>query len=426
VRPFPNAAGRHDDRAALPARMPRFGMADKWNLLARRRLRGSLRASTMIGRSPCRSSDRPLHSARGEHAAGIPPTGAQEVRRTMSIWRQSLMDLPTGASGGRVLWADIAKAFSMILLVAWTLIGDKFFVNEMLIFLRMPLFFFVSGLFAWRMITRTSFSDLMRDKVLNFLYLYVLWETLLFLLRNVPQHFLHGRSLSFAHQLSLLWEPIFNIWFLYALALAFLVAWLLRRVPAWIVLVAAVALYLASVASGEWRFLGFVERLVRLFPFFWLGLMVRPMAGRFVDANYRFWPLPAAVFLVAAYFVYDPRWLGIGVLTFSVSLVGIVALLLFARQLAELSPVARVLAIVGGSTLYIYVMHKIVIFYLEVAMNNAGLVFPARDFVLLPVVVAVCTIAGRWMAREPAFAWLLGAPWLRARPRNPVGVVPAE
>jgi uncharacterized membrane protein YcfT len=336
------------------------------------------------------------------------------------------MDLPAGASGGRVLWADIAKALSMILLVAWTLIGDRIFVNEMLIFVRMPLFFFVSGLFAWRMITRTSFGELMRDKVLNFLYLYALWETLLFLLRNVPQHFLHGRSLSFTHQLSLFWQPIFNIWFLYALALAFLAAWLLRRVPAWIVLVAAVALYLASVASGEWRYLGFVERVVRLFPFFWLGLMVRPVAGRFVDANYRLWPLATAVFLVAAYFAYDPRWLAMGALTFSVSLTGIVALLLFARQLAELSPVARVLAIVGGSTLYIYVMHKIVIFYIEVAMNNLGLVFPARDFVLLPVVVAICTIGGRWIAREPALAWLFAAPWLRSRPSKPAHVVPAE
>ena len=36
--------------------------------------------------------------------------------------------------------------------------------------------------------------------------------------------------------LSLLWNPLFNTWFLYALALAFLVAWCLRRAPAWAVL----------------------------------------------------------------------------------------------------------------------------------------------------------------------------------------------
>ena len=49
------------------------------------------------------------------------------------------------------------------------------------------------------------------------------------------------------------WDPIFNIWFLYALAFAFLAAWLLRRVPTWIVLLASVALYVASVSDGNWR-----------------------------------------------------------------------------------------------------------------------------------------------------------------------------
>jgi uncharacterized membrane protein YcfT len=336
------------------------------------------------------------------------------------------MDLPAG-SGERVLWADIAKAMSMILLVAWTLIGDQVFLNEMLIFVRMPLFFFVSGLFAWRVVTRTTLREMLTDKVANFLYLYALWETLLFLFRNVPQHFLNGRPLSLAHQLSLFWEPIFNIWFLYALALAFLAAWLLRRVPTWIVLVVAVGLYLASVASGDWRDLGFVERLVRLFPFFWLGMMVRPGAGRLVEAHYRLWPLALGLFLAAAYVAYDPRWLAIGPVTFTVSLVGIGALLLLARQLADLTPLARVLAIVGGSTLYIYVTHKIVIFYLEVAMNRAGLVFPGRDLLLLPIVVAICTVAGRAIAREPALAWLFAAPWLRRRPAAPrPAPVPAE
>ena len=47
----------------------------------------------------------------------------------------------------------------------------------MLIFLRMPLFFFVSGLFGYRVVTATCFRALMRDKVTNFVYLYLLWES---------------------------------------------------------------------------------------------------------------------------------------------------------------------------------------------------------------------------------------------------------
>ena len=93
----------------------------------------------------------------------------------------TLMDIPA-RRGDRVAWADIAKAFSMILLVAYTLAGDHLYLNEMLTYVRMPLFFFVSGLFGYRVVTATSFRELMRDKVTNFIYLYVLWEFILYLI----------------------------------------------------------------------------------------------------------------------------------------------------------------------------------------------------------------------------------------------------
>jgi uncharacterized membrane protein YcfT len=342
----------------------------------------------------------------------------------MAFFQRTLMDIPS-PSHSRVAWADIAKALSMILLVGWTLGYDRVYINEMLIFVRMPLFFFVSGLFAWRIITHSTLRELLRDKVANFLFLYALWETLLFIFRAVPQHVLNGRPLDFGKQLSLFWDPIFNMWFLYALAIAFLVAWLVRRAPVWIVLAASVALYLLSVSDGQWRFNPFTDRVVRLFPFFWLGLMVRPMAGRVIDASYRFWPVALGLFLTAAFFAYDPRWLDKGVLTFAVSSAGIFALLLVSRQLADLPKVAQVLTIVGGSTIYIYLTHKIVIFYLGQAMMRSGLAFPGHEILMLPIVVAVCTIGGRAIAREPALSWLFTAPWLR-QPRRRSGLVPAE
>ena len=103
----------------------------------------------------------------------------------------TLMDIPA-RRGDRVAWADIAKAFSMILLVAYTLVGDHLYLNEMLIFVRMPLFFFVSGLFGYRVVTATSFRELMRDKVTNFIYLYVLWEFILYLTTKVVSLYVRG------------------------------------------------------------------------------------------------------------------------------------------------------------------------------------------------------------------------------------------
>ena len=67
----------------------------------------------------------------------------------VQLLRLSLMDMPRERSS-RLAWPDIAKAISIILLVAWTIIGDRYHVSELLIFVRMPLFFFVSGMFASR------------------------------------------------------------------------------------------------------------------------------------------------------------------------------------------------------------------------------------------------------------------------------------
>ena len=73
----------------------------------------------------------------------------------------------------------------------------------------------------------------MCDKVTNFIYLYVLWEFILYLTTKVASLYLRGwPPLDNLRMLSLLWDPLFNIWFLYALAIAFLIAWLLRAAPA--------------------------------------------------------------------------------------------------------------------------------------------------------------------------------------------------
>src|SRR4029079_11419353 len=101
--------------------------------------------------------------------------------------------------------------------------------------------FCVSGMFASRLVTETTLSGFLRDKFANFLYLYALWETILFFSRGGVAHLWWGKEVDPGGLLRMFWDPIFNIWFLYALAITFLVAWLLRRVPMWIVLLASVA-----------------------------------------------------------------------------------------------------------------------------------------------------------------------------------------
>ncbi len=332
------------------------------------------------------------------------------------MWsRMTLMDLQGVIPTRRVPWADMAKAISIILLVFWTVAGDSLYLNEMLILVRMPLFFFVSGLFAYRAITKPDLMTFLRDKVGNLLYLYALWIGLLFLSTDVVMHLWWGKEIDPIRQLQLFWDPIFTIWFLYALAVAFVIARLLRRVPIWIVLVAAFALYLVSVASGEWRHLPFLERIVRLFPFFWLGLIAMPIVDNFVERHYAYWPVATAFFLALAYAVFDSPLNSLGALTFAVTLIGIVGMLLFARQLAAFSWTWP-LAIVGASTLYIYVTHKIALFYLDRVLAVLDLDFPGIEALKVVPIVIAATVFGSWASRTPWTAWLFAAPWtLRAR-----------
>ncbi|CAN5720801.1 acyltransferase family protein [soil metagenome] len=329
----------------------------------------------------------------------------------MGISGVTLMDLDKRA-GSRVAWADIAKALSIILLVFWTTIGDQSYVNELLVFARMPLFFFASGLFAYRAVTATSFQEFFRDKFTNLVYLYVLWEVLLFIGRDLSRYVAWGAAIEPERLVSMLWQPIFNQWFLYALAFAFLAAWLVRRVPIWIVCLGVLALYTVSVASGDWRHLPFAERIVRLFPFFWLGLFARPLIVGFIERAWKFWPLALAAFFLAAMAVWDAPLAAYGPVTFVVSLIGIMALLLLSRQLAVLPWLGAGLGVIGASTLYIYVMHKLFLFFAEYAMRFLDVGVPYPGFTLAIAAVVTCAIVGRWMHRQPILGWLFTAPWV--------------
>jgi uncharacterized membrane protein YcfT len=336
------------------------------------------------------------------------------------------MDMPRERSS-RLAWPDIAKAISIILLVAWTIIGDRYHVNESLILVRMPLFFFVSGLFASRVITETTLSGFLRDKFANFLYLYALWETILFFSRGGVAHLLWDKEVDPSGLLRMFWDPIFNIWFLYALAFAFLAAWLLRRVPAWIVLLASVALYVASVSDGNWRGMTFYDRLVRLFPFFWLGLMARPLLGGLVERHYRLWPIVLGSFMLIAWFLIESPLNSIGVLTIAVSTVGVAGMLLLSRRIADWDALAKPLTIVGASTLYVYVTHKVFLFYMTHGLSAFGLKVPGRDFLLVAAIIPISVVFGRWAARQPELGWLFAAPWVRRRvPVRAAQPVPGE
>jgi uncharacterized membrane protein YcfT len=314
---------------------------------------------------------------------------------------------------------------SIILLVLWSLQGTQIYFNEMLILARMPLFFFVSGLFAWRVVTRTSPEGFVKEKIGNLLYLYVLWATLLFVSVDLVAWVWWGREMEPLGQITLLWQPLVGMWFLYGLAIAFAVAFLCRGLPIALVTALALGAYAYVVATGDWYRIPVFEKVVRYFPYFWLGLVFRPLVFRLVERHWRLWPIPVVLYLGATYLVFGSTWANSPVLSFAITATGIAGLVMLSAQLSRLPWVAAPLAIVGASTLYIYVTHHIAIFYLDRAVRFFDLDLGTLTVPALAIVVIGGTVFGRWAARTQGFEWLFRAPWIEARPRGRTGAAAA-
>ena len=326
---------------------------------------------------------------------------------------RSLRELDPGGPADRVAWADIAKAFSIILLVVWSMYGLSAYIDQMLILARMPMFFFVSGLFAHRVIARSDAGEFFRDKIGNLLYLYVVWSVLWFLSTQLVAYLWWGRPIG-TSILPMMWDPIIEMWFFYGLAIAFTLAFLCRSVPVWIVFAASMIAYVGVVTTGDWLAIPFVEKVVRLFPYFWLGLVLRPTVWRLVDAYWRTWPVFMAVFLGLSYWVMQSPWQQFGPLTFAITSIAICAFLGLSAHAGRFES-SWVLKLIGGSTLYIYATHYISIFYLDRLFGVLGTP-PYERALMIPLVLVAGVFFGRWCARTPGFHWLFTAPWVPRKP----------
>ena len=144
----------------------------------------------------------------------------------------------------RIEWIDVVKATSVLLVVfmhatnaivdlggpSWAMSVLVWF-NHLVEPLRMPIFFLVSGMLASSAVHRPWSKTL--NRTTGMIYLYIIW-ILLFLGFTV----LLGASLN---------EPFTAIlfaksgyWYLYAMALFFILARLLRNQPAWLVVAVAI------------------------------------------------------------------------------------------------------------------------------------------------------------------------------------------
>ncbi|MFC8796564.1 acyltransferase family protein [Promicromonospora sp. NPDC057138] len=333
----------------------------------------------------------------------------------------------------RAQWADVAKGVCILLVVLWHVIMKMYLTidwhipvplpglwgafGDMLLPLRMPVFFTISGMFAAAAVQRT-WSTTAKSRIARFYYLYLIWFTVHTLVLSMVPNFDTLAAHSALQVLEQLTITPTNLWYLVALALYFVVAKLTRRLPTWAVLVPALAL--SVIASADLLAApGNRGQLYQNLFFFLAGLRFKPLIERWAKAS----TLPLVLVGGALYLgimvgiqvlnakdVYGV-WPAVCVVAVAVGVAGAV-------QLERWRAVGALLARLGRQTLPIYVMHMPLL-----ALLTAVLVEPFSRLstgpqlvtaVLLPIVlvtllVSVCLTLHTWLLNAGA-TWLFDLP----------------
>jgi uncharacterized membrane protein YcfT len=188
--------------------------------------------------------------------------------------------MSTGTGAGRVDWVDYAKGICIILVVMMhSTLGVEKAAGELTWLsgfiewarpFRMPDFFLISGLFLASRIDR-PWRQYLDTKLLHFAYFYILWMTIQFAMKSAGLISSAGLLAALEAYGAGLIQPYGTLWFIYLLAIFFVVAKLARPVPPILVFALAALLEMASIHTGWLVIDEFAGRFVYFFAGYWLA-----------------------------------------------------------------------------------------------------------------------------------------------------------
>jgi uncharacterized membrane protein YcfT len=357
----------------------------------------------------------------------LPGGGVHRALRTAS---------PTSAKP-RDVWADAAKGFCVVLVVVWHVVwlhlvvidwnvplpapqAWQAFVNALLP-MRMPLFFTISGMFAANAVNR-PWSAVARSRIAKFAYLYVLWLLIhQAVVAVVPVPF-EERVHSVGDLVEQLTISPTTVWYLFALVVYFVIAKVVRRVPAVPVLVAAFALSAAS-SAGWLSFLnnhaeafGNRDAVFQNLVYFLAGIcfsaQVRSLGTRTSWPRVALFGLLDAVVLGAMKVFDATRVVGVWP---AASIAGVLFGITAVAKLSQWAPLGNALASIGRRTLPIYVVHipaLMVVHWLVTGSALPTASTPVRTLVtIVEPVVLTAALVGFSLALH-SLAQRVGAGWL--------------
>lgn len=334
-------------------------------------------------------------------------------------------------------WVDVAKGVaiflvavhhSVLFLAARDWLPEAVpRLNDYLGTFRMPLFFLASGLFAAGTL-RSSWSVVMRKRVLFFIWLYVVWLLVRFcFFAVVPNPTLPGEGRHPVDLLVGLAVPSTGLWFIYALALFSIAAKALWRVPVVVQLMGASVL--AALAGGRiipiedfaWR------NMAMYLVFFLAGchLAGAVKAAAAAVTPSRAIPVVLVWLLVLAGAAKNDLLRVPGVLLL-VSVLAVAAGVAISALLAD-RIVGGPLRRLGQRTIDVYLPHVMIIGGMTWLIAATGVEIPPRAGALLVPVLALAAVLLSLLVtsglRRAGATWLFSLPGRLAYRRTPSGAV---
>lgn len=300
------------------------------------------------------------------------------------------MTAGTARSTSRYVWVDAGRGLAIILVALyhatdWLSVGFDTsswqLASAMLATLRMPLFFVLAGLFAGKWLT-ASWSSLWKSKLALFVWVFLVWGAI-GSIASVIGRLMQGYELGEFSPPAILraWllspiAPRFELWFIWALALFFIAAKLLRRVDPRIQLTVAALVSAVALSGWETANIGWSGAL-KYFVFFLAGIYLK---DRILSWGHR----PPGPLLVGSILAWAALSVAIPLLDlrtipglyFVNCVLGVLAGVSVSRALTR---VPR-LAAIGANTLPVYLTHTPLIILI-----TFGLVFVDRIVPLDPI-----------------------------------------
>lgn len=291
------------------------------------------------------------------------------------IRKRPLDELPCAAANvptRRLAWIDYAKGIAILLVVLCHTINGLIlagilprqmpvwsFLNNYFYTFQVPVFFFVSGLFAERSLRKYGPGVFLKQKVLTLLYPYLIWQTAQIILMIATEgwanHLTNLRQLLLTPVL-----PYMQYWFLFVLFLVYLLFTGLARVGVrrtWLPIL-ALLFYAFSWVEVSWHWPPYFFTL-RHFLYFAMGVLLsRPLVGSSWIEGFSWLTrlfggallLAGTAILVSQGLGYTSPWRLWGACT---GIAGVIAL----ASALETTPGFGFLSHLGERSLEIYVVH---------------------------------------------------------------------